>query len=247
MIERSRFKVPNYGELVEELDSLILNAGRVEFLWDAPGKEAAEVGLTHHKHVTPTNEDKPYADINTHGSVGRYPDAHGHVELAEWKLVKALEGTSTEDYYNSVRNMTPDPFETGRVKLIKVEPGVALHMQYDIGYMWHLALHTDPNVLVLVNGGDGFPKRMVEGNLPMMRAYHVAADGHPYILDGTKFYTIVNAGSSEAIHLVVETNQSPRKQPKWTGTAAEKMTGHQNFLDQDLRLGTMFYSDREIS
>ena len=190
-----------------------------------------------------TNEDNRFGDIDTFGSKGIYPNAHGQVPLTDWKLCKSAHGTSIEQFYQSIQRLTNSPYSTGRVRLVRVEPGQAQALRTETGFVYHFAVQTNPHALFLSTTGDGFPKRMSEGNLPTVRTYHVAEDGHAYILDGTKYHGIMNAGSSPVIHLVVETDRLPRAKPKWTGLTATRLTGNHNMLEQELPGSTMFQSE----
>ena len=223
MIERTQLRFD-----LEELRSAV-QAVRCATVWFD-----GQIGLSTAAGMTHANEDNPYGDINydCEHSTGPYSSPHG---LDAWRLAPVLADTAVATILGHAKALTPSPFRTGRVRLFLVEPGEAKPMRCDGGFAYVAAVNADPEALVLINTGEGSPKRMNEGNLPLMRTYHIAADGHTYILDATKHHTFVNTGNNPAIYVVVESDRRPMEQPKWTGLTTEAMTGHQDSLETGLR------------
>ena len=119
-----------------------------------------EVGLSYRTRMSHTNEDNPFGDIDTFGSKGIYPNAHGVVPMTDWKLCKSAQGTLIEQFYQSIQRLTNSPYSTGRVRLVRVEPGQAQALRTETGFVYHFAVQTNPHALFLSTTGDGFPKRM---------------------------------------------------------------------------------------
>lgn len=198
------------------------------------------IGLSYvSRKVSLCNEDNPYRDINTPASFGF---GLTPIELDQFRLARSLEGTETASVLQIVKTVTTNPHTAGRVRYVKVDSLTTQPLRTDIGYTYYIALDAHPLTFFLVNTSDGLPKRVNEGNLPMMRTYSVAEDGYAYLLDGSKYHSIVNTGNAPAYFLAVETNRVHRDKPEWTGLTSEQMTGNKNVLDGDLRNGTIFQS-----
>lgn len=236
MLERTQLGF-NLDLLKDEFQALLLGLNRTQGgnIW-----VVNEIGLSHvSTKITLCNEDHPYRDINTPISTGvAIPD----FSLDHYRLARSLADTETESVYYALKGVTANPFTTGRMRYVKVDARTTQPLHKDIGFTYYIALEAHPLTFFLVNSGDGLPKRVKEGNLPMMRTYNVAEDGHAYILDGSRFYAIANTGNTAAYFLAVETNRVHQEKPEWTGLTAETMTGNDNVLDGDLRNGTIFHS-----
>lgn len=143
---------------------------------------------------------------------------------------------------DKIRASATTPMEIGRAYLQVVYPERSLLIKPHNGFVYHLPIITNPHALMLVNNGDGEkPKRLKEGNLPTVLTYHLDATGDTYVVDGSKVFMFLNAGEDEVMHLVLTTNQQPIRAPKdWTGMTTERMTGHHDFLEQDLVPGLRF-------
>lgn len=192
-----------------------------------------EIGLTISTNVKGGNGGG-LSSLNTTGSTGVHPSRMKDIIWeGNWRLAQIVENTEIDLIYMKIKKAVGKPYNVERVKLVRVPAGTALPLHDDIGYVYHAAIHTNPDAYVMLNLGDGEPKRVREGNMPMMRVYQVEADGYAYILDGTKNHAIVNAGREDVVHLVVETNRVHQKQTKWTGMTTTTLTGHRNFLDED--------------
>ena len=198
------------------------------------------IGLSHvSRDISSCNEDRPYRDINTPES---FNFTESPKDINGLALARSLSGTHTEKVYQAIQGITETPFSAGRMRYVRVPAYTTQPLHRDIGFSYYVAIEANPLAMFVTNGGDGLPKRVNEGNLPMVRVYTLSEDGRAYIVDGNRFYTIANAGNADAYFLQIETNRVHRERPDWTGLTIERMTGHNNVLDGDLPDSTIFKS-----
>ena len=239
MLERTQLGF-NHDELVN--DSQIITSGlfRTEdqvWVKDSVGEF---IGLTHIPlRISRCNEDHPYRDINTPLSSDFTVESHPY---GQYELARSILDSETGLVYRRVSGVIESPFSVGRMRYVKVPARTTQPLHRDNGFSYYVAIDTNPLVLFMVNGGDGLPKRVKEGNLPMVRTYSLANDGHAYIVDGNRYYAIANTGNIDAFFLQIETNRVHREKPEWTGLTAERMTGNENVLDGKLPDATIFKS-----
>lgn len=162
-----------------------------------------------------------------------------------WDFVHCDIDSYIVEVARQIQLSMPPQYTTNRMRAIRVGAGRAIRLPEYAGMTYYIPVVTNPGVMFSINTGDGGLRRVKEGNLPMVLTYQLDADGCAYVLDGTKFHTITNTGNENAAFLVVETNQPKRDKLNWTGLTAERLTGHEDFLEVDLRDGDIFAQDRE--